>query len=295
MADKKFLTEHKLEESYKRFMELCRINESTYFGITEEEEGDDQMPQDPNAQGGDPNAMGGDMQEPPMGGEPPMDGGDPNAQDGGPDAMGGDPNMQGGDAAFDPNVQGGNMQQPPMDGGMGGGPMMGEEPPMEEEEIEEEEEDEVIDVDDITNAQEKTNIKVNKVGRNLGKVDDKIKDIMTMIQSLQTMIDSNNAKIAEFQQEFEKRNPTPVEKMNLRSLDSFPFNQSPTEYWKGKATQPYVSGNRYEAYADNEEPVAKKEYVITNKDVNDFNSSDIKNSFHISDDLRQTIEKIFDI
>lgn len=279
--------------AYENFMRL--VNETTYFSGNLEEEGeDDEMNGQGQGQGmGDADGMGGDM----GGGNPPM----------GDDMQGGgdmpqDPNMGGGeggndqDAAFDPS------QQPPMDGGMGGDPSMqgmdmgGDMPPMEGEE-EDEEEDEVIDVDDITNAQEKTNARVNKVGRNLGKVDDKLVDVMNLIKSLKSMIDSNNAEIEAFKTEFEKRNPTPTEKLNLRSLDSYPFNTNPTKYWQEKATQPTVSGNRYEAYADNSTPTAKQEheYVITQDDVDDYTDSSIQDSFHIDDDLRSTIEKIFDL
>lgn len=285
MADKKFLLEHGLVDAYNKFMHLC--NEHTYFGGLAEDGEEEQgaapqedpnamPPQDPNAMGGDPNMMNGDPNG--MNQE-----GDPNAMQGGddmmqqdPNAMGGDPNMMG----EDPNAMGGDMgmDMPPM----------GDEMAMEEE-------DEVIDVDDITNAQEKTNLKVNKVGRNLGKVDDKIMRLMDVIANLQTMIDKNNAEIQSFKTEFEKRNPTPTEKMNLRSLDSYPFNDNPTNYWEKKAMQPEVSGMRYQAYADNNEPVAKKEYVITADDAKNFTDNSIRDSFHISDDLRSTIEKIFEI
>lgn len=291
MVNKKFLLEHNLVEAYNKFMHLC--NETTYFSGNLDEEGEDE---DPNAQGG------GDM-----GGEPmPQDGeqGAPMDAPQGQDMNGGEmPPMgneapQGGDdnAAFDPS------QQPPMDAPQGGDMMQGGDmggepiPPMGDEiPPEEEEEDSVIDVDDITNAQEKTNSKVNKVGRNLGKVDDKIMSLMDTIKSLQAMIDDNNARIDSFKAEFERRNPTPTEKLNLRSLDSYPFNANPKDYWQGKATQTDVSGKRYEAYADNEEPVAKQEYTITQDDVDDYTDNAIRDSFHISDDLRSTIEKIFDI
>lgn len=297
MIDKKLLIETNIAEVYNNFINLCDTNileENTLMTGLMGEEGEE----DPNQQGADPNAMGGDPNAMPQGADP-MAGGDPNAAD--PNAMGGDPNAMGGDPNAmpqggapnpgDPMAGGDPMGgMPPMDDPMAGGAPMGDE-----EEMVETEEDEVIDVDDITNAQEKTSARVNKVGRNLEKVDGKIQNILTMIQSLQSMIDGNNAKIAEFQKEFEKRNPTPVEQMNLRSLDSFPFNENPKNYWEKKGTQPYVSGNRYEAYANNDEPVAKKEYVITNKDVEDFNNNKIEDSFHINDDLRSTIEKIFDL
>jgi hypothetical protein len=149
--------------------------------------------------------------------------------------------------------------------------------------------DEVIDVDDLTNAQEKVNDKVNHVGRNLEDVDDKISQLMSYIDKMESMINKNNEDIQAFKAEFERRNPTDVEKMNLRAANSYPFNVSPTEYWDEKQKE-----GRYSIEDDNN-GVGQKKYEITNSDINDYNDSSIAKSFHIDDDLRQSIEKIFDI
>ena len=210
---------------------------------------------------------GEEEEDPTMGG-----GDDPNAA-----PQGGDPNMMGGDPTM-----GGEM--PPMED-----PTMGGQDPngMGEE-------NEVIDVEDITDAQKKTNDKVNKVGRNLGKVDDKIVQLLQAIDKMETMINNNNAEIENFKQEFEKRNPTPTEKLNLRSLDSYPFNVNPKEYWEDKGIANPGTSNQYQAYSDNEKPTTD-EYEITNYDIDNFDERKIADSFHLDDDLRQTIEKIFDI
>ena len=84
--------------------------------------------------------------------------------------------------------------------------------------------------------------------------------------------------------EFEKRNPTQTEKLNLRSLDSYPFNIRPTDYWKQKS----MEGN-YDAYADNDEPTTQ-EYTITNDDVRDV-TDDIANTFDIPEDDIQDFEE----
>ena len=43
------------------------------------------------------------------------------------------------------------------------------------------------------------------------------------------------AHMEQIRQEIEKRNPTPIEKLNMRAAnDSYPFNVSPSEYWKRK-------------------------------------------------------------
>ena len=278
--DKKFLKENNLLEAHKQFMRLC---EWSYTPTSIEEDDDQEQqdmvnndpnamggegvpPMDDNAQGGDPNAMGGEDM-------PPMDGGmNDGAQDANQDAMGGEgvPPMDGIAQGGDPNAMG-SEDMPPMDN----------MPPMEDEEV--------IDVDDITNAQEKMNNKVNHVGRELGDVDDKIETLLTSLEKMQQMIDNNNQEIAQFKKEFEKRNPTQTEKLNLRSLDSYPFNVNPKDYWDEKGIDP---NSNYSGYADNDEPT-DKDYIITNSDVDDFDERAISQSFNIEDDLNQDIKKIF--
>jgi hypothetical protein len=255
-----------------------------------EEAGEDM--QDPNAMGGDPNAMGGmpadgGMPQDPnaMGSADPMGGGDPNAM-GGQDSMAGgaDPNAMGGDpmaGGADQNAQ--DPMDDPMGGDMGADPMedpMGEEPA---------DDGDTIDIDGLTKAEDKLNVKQNHIGRDLSKVDNRISTLIDTINNLLTKVDSNNSEIESLKAEFEKRNPTQTEKLNLRSLDSYPFNVKPNEYWADKAKQ-----GGYEAYADNDEPTTK-EYVITNDDV-DNPSDDIANTFFkIDDDDIQTLEKMFNI
>ena len=281
----KYLKENNLLEAHKHFMRLSEAYIPTVLPEEEIEEAGEDM-QDPNAMGGDPNAMG-DM---------PADGGmpqDPNAMGGGdPNAMGGQDPMAGG---ADPNAMGEypmaggadpNAQDPmadPMGGDMGADPMgdpMGEEPA---------DDGETIDIDGLTQAEDKLNVKQNRIGRDLSKVDNRITTLIDTINNLLTKVDSNNSEIESLKAEFEKRNPTQTEKLNLRSLDSYPFNVKPNEYWAEKAKE-----GGYEAYADNDEPTTK-EYVITNDDV-DNPSDDIANTFFkIDDDDIQTLEKMFNI
>jgi hypothetical protein len=284
MADYKYLKENNLFEAHMRYM---RALGESFAPI---EEADD----DPNQQDDQNNSNGAPGQDPMGGGMPGQNGGmpDPNAGGGmpGPDMMGGgqDPmggGMPGQDGGMpDPNA-GGDMPGPDMMGGED--PMGGDMPPGGLDEEEPEEEDDVIDVDDLTDAQEKVNDKVNSVGRDLGKVDSRIEKLIGAIEKLQTMFDKNNQEIADLKTEFEKRNPTQTEKLNLRSLDSYPFKVRPTDYWADKA-----KNSNYSAYADNQEPTTQ-EYVITNDDVDDFTEREIADSFSIADELDQDIKKIF--
>ena len=194
--------------------------------------------------------------------------------------------MEDDDEEQNANMGGDMNQQDPMQGGdmpMGDDPMMGGEDMGEDEEV--------IDVEELTDAQEKMNSKVNVVGRNLGDVDDKIETLMQSLSKMEQMINNNNAEIAAFKQEFEKRNPTQTEKLNLRSLDSYPFNVNPKEYWEEKGIDP---NSNYSGEADNDKSTTQ-EFVITNSDVDQFDNKTIEDSFNIDDDLQQSIEKIFNL
>jgi hypothetical protein len=77
-------------------------------------------------------------------------------------------------------------------------------------------------------------------------------------------------KIEDLEKEIERRNPTPVEKLEMRSLDSFPYNVKLSDFWAEK-------GDRYDTGAEPKEPT---EYVLTQQDIDDsYSESDIEDSF----------------
>ena len=265
------IKQYKLEEAVKR---IQKINEYTFYDSTMVE--DDQ---DPNAMDGDPNAMGGN----PNGGMPPMDdpnamGGDPNGEmppmGGDPNAMGGEPNMMGGDPnggmppMDDPNAMGGdpNGGMPPMDDPNA----MGDEEDIEDIDMETEQPgDEVIDVDELTQSQETTEFKVDNV-------DDKLNKVLKIISKFNDAIEANDQKIEDLKKEFQKRNPTAEETLNLRSLASYPFSERPDEYWK-KQQQDHPN---YNVISDNDVSTAdeQKEFEIRKGDIDNFNERDIMKS-----------------
>lgn len=273
-----YLTENNLMEAHKHFMRLSEAWMPLPEDAVVEEDGEDEMPQDPS-----------------MGGEDPMAGGDPNAAGADPMA-GGDPNAAGGEdpmAGGDPNAAGAD----PMAGGedpMAGGadPMAGTDPmaggaPMDAMPPAPEDDGTTIDIDGLTKAQEKLNVKQNQVGRDLGKVDSRITALIDTIGKLTTALDMNNSEIEKLKGEFEKRNPSQTEKLNLRSLDSYPYNVKPTEYWQDSARR-----GGYEVYGDNNEPTTQ-EYKITNDDVDNVPQDIADTFFNIDDEDIQTLDKIF--
>ena len=121
-------------------------------------------------------------------------------------------------------------------------------------------EDEVINVDDLTNAQEETDEKVDDVHVTMERGFDKILDI---INQLEKKINISTSNMEEIKKEIEKRNPTPLEKLNMRATnDSYPFSVKPNEYWAEKEKT-----SNYRIGEDNNE---KEEYVITQKDIDDI-------------------------
>ena len=265
------IKQYKLEEAVKR---IQKINEYTFYDSTMVE--DDQ---DPNAMGADPN-----------GGMPPM-GGDPNAMGADPNMMGGDPN--GGMAPMDdPNAMGAepNGGMPPMDdpNAMGGDPnamgtdpnggmppmddpnMMGGEEDIEDIDMETEQPgDEVVDVDELTQSQEATEFKVDNV-------DDKLNKVLKIISKFNDAIEANDQKIEDLKKEFQKRNPTAEETLNLRSLASYPFSERPDDYWK-KQQQDHPN---YNVISDNDVSTAdeQKEFEIRKGDIDNFNEREVMKS-----------------
>ena len=279
----KYLKENNLFEAHKHFMQLSEA----YFN--EAEDDPNAMGGDPNAMGGDPNAMGGDPNA--MGGDPNAMGGDPNAMGGDPNAMGGDPNAMGGqDMGADPNAMG----QPMQDASAPIGPDTGEDPFADQRTGDDEmgggspDDGSTIDINGLTHAEDKIYVKQNQIGRDLAKVDNKISSLIDKIAGLQSALDSNSSELENLKAEFEKRNPTQTEKLDIRgALDSYPFNVRPGDYWANKMKEK----NNYEVYADNDKS-PDKQYTITADEVEDL-PSDISDSFKIVDDDIQTLEKMF--
>ena len=274
-----------LSEDIKRYQQIL---EYVSLGGSLEEDGEDPNA-DPNAAGGDPAAGGAPMGGDPAamggapGGDPNAMGGDPNAADGDPNAMGGDPAAMGGDPNADGGIEGFDPQADPNAGGdptaMGGDPgmegpdAMGEEQPGPD--------DNVIDIDDLTNAQDET----NQVVQDLNS---KFEKLLGVVDKFEKFIEKNDGEIASLKQELEKRNPTPIEKLDLRTVnDSYPFNVKPNDYWKTKEeTSNYRVGG--------DETEVPEQYDLHQSDVDDVtNWKEIADS--LDDSSLTDLTKIFNL
>ena len=104
----------------------------------------------------------------------------------------------------------------------------------------------------------------------------KIERLMDMVDQLENQLTSMSqisTKIDGLEQELEKRMPTPDEKVGLRSMDSYPYNIKLSDFWSDKQDSPYSED-------DDEEKDEEGNYTLTNDDVDNYDATQIKQSFN---------------
>ena len=143
-------------------------------------------------------------------------------------------------------------------------------------------EDTVLDVDDLTNAQEKLNDKINSVGRDLGAVNQRIADLGASIDKIISAIDANNASIQSLSADLNNRLPSEEQKLDVRYQKSGPFNEKPDEYF----AQAMKDNPNYQI-TDGE-----KEYTLTEKDL-ETNPATIRDSFRVTEDMKFSLKDAF--
>ena len=127
-----------------------------------------------------------------------------------------------------------------------------------------------IDVTDIVTMTKETGEKAEELEGTIGKQKDSIDSLISKLDDLENKLngmDKVMSSINQLEDKIEEYRPqTPEEKLELRYLDSGPFNQSPKKYWEEKK-------------GDLKKQKDKHEYVLTSDEIDDINDSDIKNSW----------------
>lgn len=287
--DKEFIEKNHLSEAVKRFNDIAEYkspkqslkNLYEYTFITapqinedgEEENTPDNQQQPTDAQAG--------MQQQPMDNGQGMNMQQPQADN----TMGGDPNM-------DSNANGGVDMGTDMSGAMDNQNNMDEEDPnMEdfdepqtEDDVETEEmeaDDEVIDVDELTQSQEATEYKIDGV-------DDRLAKIYALAQKFADQLEKNEESINALKTEFEKRNPTEEERLNIRSQSSYPYSETPKGYWAEKMKE----NPHYNVMYDNEVAPSEEEkkFEIKKSDIDGLNMKEIADSLDVDQNLNDYLK-----
>ena len=94
-------------------------------------------------------------------------------------------------------------------------------------------------------------------------------------------------KIDNLRDEFEKRNPSKIEKLQMQTANSYPFNQRPEDYWKEKEAT-----SNYQVVDDDLEEDKDKFIITTNDVAGNENWKEIADT--LDDDIlfNQTLNKI---
>lgn len=156
------------------------------------------------------------------------------------------------------------------------------------EETEEEETEELdmdMDADIDTGSDETVELDVTELVKgseeakqSADQANEKIDSLLSMVSKLENQLKSMeqiSSKIDSLETELEKRAPTPEEKIEMRSLDSYPYSVKLTDFWSSQEGQYDIVDK------EDEEP---KEYVLTQDDIdNDYSSADIQSSFEEED------------
>jgi hypothetical protein len=138
-------------------------------------------------------------------------------------------------------------------------------PEMEEPAMGGEEEVEV-DVTDIVDKAEEA--KEEAAGAS-SKIDDLLGKFSELEEKL-TGMDEIITKMDELEQEVKDRNPSPTEKLSMRSMDSFPYSVKLTDFWNDR--------EGYDATGEEDE---EQEYTLTKQDIDDdYSEVDIRSSFN---------------
>jgi len=199
------------------------------------------------------------------------------------------------DPLQDPTAQPGNLpptpgETPPLEGSelptdMGGGTlptadMSGttaeDSPELPADTLGEPEADdttEEIDITDLVNMTKSIKKDLESKQDDSG-VTQKMDDIFSKLTDLETKLNSMDeliSKIDNLEVEVKNSKPkSPEEKLEMRSLDSYPFNKNPQEFFDEKLQQMKQSG--------------KNEYILTKNDIENYSKNDITKTFNPEED-----------
>ena len=131
-------------------------------------------------------------------------------------------------------------------------------------------ETEEIDITDLVNMTKSIKKDLDDKNTENMEVVNKMDSVFTKLNDLEqklSQMDSVISKIDELGNKVETmKEKTPQEKLELRSLDSYPFNLNPQQFFAQKQTEMQQSG--------------KNEYVLTKQDIDNYSLDTIRNTFN---------------
>lgn len=121
------------------------------------------------------------------------------------------------------------------------------------------EESEELDITELVDSQKNIETKQEEYFNNLFNQLNTLQSKLGEMDQIMTKLNNLETKIEKY------REKTPQEKLELRTYDSYPFNQKLSQFFDDKSEEMEKTG--------------KNDYVLTSDDITDINVNDIKNSF----------------
>lgn len=129
---------------------------------------------------------------------------------------------------------------------------------------------EEIDITDLVNMTKNIKKEIDDNKQDHGAVLGQMDSIFTKLDDLEsklTQMDSVISKIDQLSSKIEQIKPkTPEEKLQMRSLDSYPFSQNPQQFFASKQGEMRTSG--------------KNEYVLTKDEIENYSNDTIRDTFN---------------
>lgn len=132
------------------------------------------------------------------------------------------------------------------------------------------EDKEELDVTELVDSQKNIESKQEEYFQNLFNQLSNLEGKLSEMDSIMNKLNTLENKIEKY------REKTPQEKLELRSYDSYPFNQKLSDFFTDKK--------------DEMEKTGKHDYILTTDEVTDINVSDIKNSFQPGNENRDSFD-----
>ena len=151
------------------------------------------------------------------------------------------------DVETDPDVE--VVDEPGMEGG----------DEVSSDEVSSDEGTEELDITDLVTTQKDMSSKQEEY---METMMDRLNDLTSKLEDMDQILQ----KINDLEHKVEKyRQKSPEEKLQLRSLDSYPYNQKLTDFFSDKEVEMEKTG--------------KNEYVLTSDEVENYSDGEIKKSF----------------
>jgi len=131
---------------------------------------------------------------------------------------------------------------------------------------------EEMDITDLVKSQKKVEQKQEEYFDNLFQHLDNLESKLGEMDGIMTKLNDLEIKIEKY------REKTPQEKLELRSLDSGPFNQKLSQFFNDKEEDMEKSG--------------KNEYILTQDEVEDYSPIEIKKTFRNFDDSSSKFQQV---